>query len=88
MSDIYDVIAIGGGAAGMMAAGRAGERGKRVLLLEKNAKLGEKLFLGPSGFFGHRGQENARAGALFQNHPMRAHDNLVRSGYLFGHAQN
>lgn len=39
----FDVIVIGGGASGMMAAGRAGERGKRVLLLEKNKNLGEKL---------------------------------------------
>ena len=39
----YDVIVIGGGASGMMAAGRAAERGRRVLLLEKNATLGAKL---------------------------------------------
>lgn len=39
----YDVIVIGGGASGMMAAGRAGELGLRVLLLEKNKRLGEKL---------------------------------------------
>src|SRR3989344_3327299 len=39
----YDVIVIGGGASGMMAAGRAAERGKKVLLLEKNKNLGEKL---------------------------------------------
>ena len=39
----YDVIVVGGGAAGMTAAGRAAERGKRVLLLEKNPRLGEKL---------------------------------------------
>jgi len=39
----YEVIVIGGGASGMMAAGRAAERGKRVLLLEKNAVLGKKL---------------------------------------------
>ncbi len=39
----YDVIVIGGGASGMMAAGRAAERGKSVLLLEKNASLGKKL---------------------------------------------
>ncbi len=39
----YDVIVIGGGASGMMAAGQAGSRGKRVLLLEKNKKLGAKL---------------------------------------------
>ncbi len=39
----YDVIVIGGGAAGMFAAGIAAERGKSVLLIEKNAKLGKKL---------------------------------------------
>lgn len=49
MEDAYDVIVIGGGAAGMMAAGRAGERGKRVLLLEKNAKLGAKLAISGGG---------------------------------------
>ena len=39
----YDVVVIGGGPAGLMAAGRAGERGARVLLLEKNNQLGLKL---------------------------------------------
>ena len=39
----YDVIVIGGGPAGMMAAGTASERGKKVLLLEKNDMLGKKL---------------------------------------------
>ena len=39
----YDLIVIGGGASGLMAAGRAAERGKRVLLLEKNRRVGEKL---------------------------------------------
>ena len=39
----YDVIIIGGGASGMMAAGTAAARGKRVLILEKNKALGEKL---------------------------------------------
>jgi len=39
----WDVIVIGGGPAGMMAAGRAGEVGKRALLLEKNESLGKKL---------------------------------------------
>jgi len=41
----YDVIVIGGGPAGMMAAGRAGEKGGRVLLLEKNRSLGVKLLI-------------------------------------------
>lgn len=38
-----DVIIIGGGAAGMMAAGQAALRGKKVLLIEKNHALGNKL---------------------------------------------
>lgn len=45
----YDVIVIGGGASGMMVAGRAAERGKRVLLLEKNKDLGEKLKISGGG---------------------------------------
>lgn len=45
----YDVIVIGGGASGMMAASRAAENGKRVLLLEKNVRLGEKLAITGGG---------------------------------------
>lgn len=40
---IWDVIVIGGGASGMMAASVAASHGKSVLLLEKNRNLGEKL---------------------------------------------
>ncbi|MCX6755678.1 MAG: NAD(P)/FAD-dependent oxidoreductase [Candidatus Nomurabacteria bacterium] len=39
----FDVVVIGGGASGMMAAGVAGQKGKKVLILEKNKNLGEKL---------------------------------------------
>lgn len=49
MAEHYDVIVVGGGAAGMMAAGRAGERGLRVLLLEKNKQLGKKLSITGGG---------------------------------------
>lgn len=49
MTERYDVIVIGGGAAGMIAAGRAAERGKKVLLLEKNRALGEKLLITGNG---------------------------------------
>jgi predicted Rossmann fold flavoprotein len=40
---IWDVVVIGGGASGMMAAAVAGSRGKSVLILDKNKNLGEKL---------------------------------------------
>lgn len=45
----FDVIVIGGGASGMIAAGRAAEKGKKVLLLEKNKSLGEKVKLTGGG---------------------------------------
>lgn len=44
-----DVLVIGGGASGMMAAGSAAALGKKVLLLEKNPKLGEKLKISGGG---------------------------------------
>lgn len=42
-SKIWDVIVIGGGASGMMAASVAASRSLSVLLIEKNKNLGEKL---------------------------------------------
>jgi predicted Rossmann fold flavoprotein len=41
----WDVIVIGAGAAGLMAALRAAERGRRTLLLEKNRKPGVKILM-------------------------------------------
>ncbi len=46
---IYDVAVIGGGPAGMMAAGRAAERGLSVILIEKNDTLGKKLLITGGG---------------------------------------
>ena len=43
------VLVIGGGAAGMMAAITAAANGGEVLLLEKNEKLGKKLFITGKG---------------------------------------
>ncbi len=48
-SKIWDVIVIGGGPAGMMAAGTAASRGLSVLLLEKNPGLGKKLLITGGG---------------------------------------
>jgi predicted Rossmann fold flavoprotein len=45
----YDIAVIGGGPAGMMAAGRAAERGAKVILIEKNETLGKKLLITGGG---------------------------------------
>lgn len=45
----YDVIVVGAGAAGMMAAGTAARNGKRVLLLEKMEKSGRKVRISGKG---------------------------------------
>ncbi len=49
MNQQYDVIVIGGGASGMMAAATAAKRGKRVLILEKNSRCGAKLSITGGG---------------------------------------
>src|SRR5262245_33539192 len=41
----WDVVVVGAGAAGLMAAIRAAERGRRTLLLEKNRKPGVKILM-------------------------------------------
>ena len=45
----YDVVVLGGGPAGMMAAGTAASMGKKTILVEKNEKLGKKLFITGKG---------------------------------------
>src|ERR671934_2818942 len=41
----WDVVVLGAGAAGLLAASRAAERGCRTLLLEKNRKPGVKILM-------------------------------------------
>src|SRR6266567_1712049 len=41
----WDVVVIGAGAAGLVAAFAASERGRRTLLLEKNKKPGVKILM-------------------------------------------
>ncbi|HTH17312.1 MAG TPA: FAD-dependent oxidoreductase, partial [Magnetospirillum sp.] len=45
----YDVIVIGAGAAGLMAAAIAGQRGRRVLVLDHNDKPGAKILISGGG---------------------------------------
>ena len=49
VSTRYDVIVAGGGAAGLMCALRAGQRGRRVLLLEHADKVGKKILISGGG---------------------------------------
>ncbi|HSG92832.1 MAG TPA: aminoacetone oxidase family FAD-binding enzyme, partial [Methylotenera sp.] len=45
----FDVIVLGGGAAGMMCALTAGQRGRTVLLLEGSNKVGKKILMSGGG---------------------------------------
>ena len=45
ISHQWDVIVVGAGAAGLMAAASAASRSRRVLVLEKNSKLGVKILM-------------------------------------------
>ncbi|MCK5775746.1 MAG: NAD(P)/FAD-dependent oxidoreductase, partial [Bacteroidales bacterium] len=45
----YEVIVVGGGPAGLLAAGSAAETGKKVLVLEKMRHAGRKLLITGKG---------------------------------------
>jgi predicted Rossmann fold flavoprotein len=45
----HDVIVLGAGAAGLFAAAAAGRRGRRVLVLERNAESGRKILISGGG---------------------------------------
>jgi predicted Rossmann fold flavoprotein len=45
----FDVIILGGGAAGLMCAMRAGQRGRKVLLLDHAEKVGKKILISGGG---------------------------------------
>ncbi len=45
----FDVVVVGGGAAGLMCAATAGQRGRRVALLEHNDRVGRKIEISGGG---------------------------------------
>jgi hypothetical protein len=75
----FDVIVLGGGAAGLMCAAVAGQRGRRVTLLEHNGQVGRKILIsgggrcnftnlhcGPNNFFSENKHFAKSALALYQ----------------------
>ena len=63
----FDVIIIGAGAAGMMCAAQAGQRGRRVLLIEHTDKLGERIRISGGGRCNFTNREVSAAHFLSQN---------------------
>ena len=49
MTEKFDVIVVGAGAAGMMSAIEAGKRGRKVLLIDHAKKIGEKIRISGGG---------------------------------------
>ncbi len=67
MSDQFDVAVIGAGAAGMMCASVAGQRGRRVVLLDHSEKLAEKIRISGGGRCNFTNTDAAPQNYLSQN---------------------
>lgn len=63
----FDVIIIGAGAAGLMCAARAGQRGRSVLLLEHGDKIGSKILISGGGRCNFTNREASPDRFLSQN---------------------
>ena len=73
----YNLVIIGGGAAGIIAAGRASEQGAKVLILEKMRSTGRKMLI--SG----KGRCNITNDSYASNHLKQAHPkpNFLKKAY-------
>ena len=49
MGESFDLIVLGGGAAGLFCAARAGQRGRHVVVLERNREVGRKILISGGG---------------------------------------
>ncbi len=63
----FDVVVVGAGAAGLMCAAEAGRRGRRVLLIEHAAKIGERIRISGGGRCNFTNRDAGPANYLSQN---------------------
>jgi predicted Rossmann fold flavoprotein len=73
----FDVIVIGAGAAGMMCAAQAGQRGRRVLLIDHVTKIGERIRISGGGRCNFTNRSAGAENFLSQN-PHFCHSALAR----------
>ena len=73
----WDVVVLGGGAAGLMAALEAGRRGRRVLLLEHGERVGRKILISGGGRCNFT-NVNATAANLLSENPHFAKSAMAR----------
>jgi predicted Rossmann fold flavoprotein len=74
----YDVAVIGAGAAGMMCAAVAGQRGARVVLIDHASKLAEKIRISGGGRCNFTNVEAGRAERYLSENPHFARSALSR----------
>jgi predicted Rossmann fold flavoprotein len=67
MTQVFDVAVIGAGAAGMMCASVAGQRGRRVVLIDHAERLAEKIRISGGGRCNFTNVDAAPANYLSQN---------------------
>jgi predicted Rossmann fold flavoprotein len=65
--ETFDVVIVGAGAAGLFCAGRAGQRGQRVLLLDHSPKIAEKIRISGGGRANFTNREVTPANFLSDN---------------------
>jgi predicted Rossmann fold flavoprotein len=73
----FDVVIVGAGAAGLMCALRAGQRGRKVLLLDHAEKVGKKILISGGGRCNFTNLE-ARPEAFLSNNPHFCKSALAR----------
>jgi predicted Rossmann fold flavoprotein len=63
----FDVVVVGAGAAGLLCAGMAGQRGRRVLLVDHAEKLAEKIRISGGGRCNFTNRDTTPANFLSEN---------------------